>query len=396
MKKLFLILMLSGLVALSAGCAGGNHEPESSRDRVAVRATVERAGSTVSSNLTELVGTVQSVLNTTVSSQTMGRVLSTSYEEGDRVKSGAVMVEIDPQQAKAGAEQAEAAVEEAKLALREVERGSAAAEAGLDMARANAAVAAATYTRFQSLLEREAVSRQEFDEVEARHLAARAAVEQAEQSVLAMKEKEAQVKAKIEQAEAGLTRARLNLGYAMVTAPFNGVVTGKMVQTGQLASPGVPLYRIEKSDYELHVSVDLARSRNLESGQEVPVSFDHLEGALAGRIKEVVPVADPVSRTVLVKISLPGSPEIYSGIFGRAGFEAEGSASISIPESALVRRGALTGVYVVGNDGVDRYRLVKTGHKAGSRIWVVSGLNEGEPVVVDPGDVQEGSLVETR
>ena len=381
---------------MPAGCAGSSHEPESSHDQAAVRATVERVGSTVNSSVTELAGTVRSVLTTTVSSQAFGRVLSTSYEEGDRVRAGALMVEVDPEQSKAATARAEAALEEAKLALREVERGSGAAEAGLKMAEANAAVAAATFQRFESLLKRESVSQQEFDEVEARHLAAQAAVTQAEESVLAMKEKEAQVKAKIEQAEAGVAQAKLNLGYARVTAPFNGIVTGKLVQTGQLASPGVPLYQIEKSDYELHVSVDLPRSRNLESGQEIPVTFGHLDQAVKGMIKEVVPVADPVSRTVLVKISLPDSPEIYSGVFGRAEFKDEESSSITVPQSSLVRRGQLTGVYVVEEDGAARYRLVKTGREAGSRIEILSGLNEGEPVVVDPVDVKEGILVETR
>ena len=396
MRKLLTLLLLSGLFLILAGCGGTGHEQEASHVQPTVTVPVEKAGTGLEGSITELGGTVRSVVTTTVSSQTFGRVLSTRYDEGDRVKAKAEMLTIDPEQAKAGAAQAEAALREAELALREVERGSGAAVAGLNMAKANAAVAESTFNRFKALLEKEAVSRQEYEQVEAGHLAAQAAVEQAQQSVLAMEEKQSQVKAKIEQAEAGVTQAKLNLGYASVTAPFNGVITRKMVQPGQLASPGVPLYEIEKSAYELHVPVDVARSRRLESGQEIPVSFDHMEGILNGKIREVVPVADPVSRTVLVKITLPETPGVYSGLFGRAIFRDEESVSLSVPIAALVRRGQLTGVYVVESDSSARYRLVKTGRKSDSRIEILSGLNEGEAVVVEPGKVSEGVLVEAR
>ena len=202
------------------------------------------------------------------------------------------------------------------------------------------------------------------------------------------------MEARIQQAEAGVEQASLNLGYASVTAPYDGVVVSKMVQTGQLASPGAPLYVVEKSDYELHVSIDVAGSRELEPGQEVPVSFDHQEGHLTGKVKEIVPVADPVSRTVLVKISLPDNPGIYSGVFGRASFPAEGASSVSVPAASLVRRGQLTGVYVVGPDRKARYRLVRTGLESASRVEILSGLNEGESVITDPGMVSEGAGVE--
>ncbi len=379
---------------IPAGCSGTDHPTEEVSNSAPVRVSAEEATTDTGTGTRVLVGTVKAVVTTPVSSQASGRVLSTRYEEGDRVAQGSVMAEIDQAQARSGLLQAEAALREAQMALREVESGRQAAVAGLNMAKANAALAAATFSRFQSLLERESVSRQEYEEVEARNLSAQAAVEQAEQSVLAMEDKKSQVEARIQQAEAGVEQASLNLGYASVTAPYDGIVVDKMVQTGQLASPGVPLYVVEKSDYELHVSIDVAGSRELEPGQEVPVSFDHQEGHLIGKVKEVLPVADPVSRTVLVKISLPANPGIYSGVFGRASFPAEGDASVSVPAASLVRRGQLTGVYVVGPDRTARYRLVRTGRSSASRVEILSGLNEGEAVITDPGMVSEGIGVE--
>ena len=396
MKKIIVFIVLAGLTLIFTACNGTDHQKEEIQESTSVRVSVEQAGAEAGKSSVELVGTVQSVVTTTVSSQAFGRVLSTRYEEGDRISMNSVMLEIDQAQAEAGVTQAEAALQEAGLALREVERGSEAAAAGLDMAKANASVAASTFKRFQALLERESVSRQEYDEVEARNLAAQAGVKQAEQAVLGLEEKQAQVKARITQAEAGLKLARLNLGYFSVTAPYNGIVVSKLVQTGQLASPGVPLYVIEKDRYELHVSVDLAQSRSLEKGQEIPVSFDHQDGSLTGKIKDVIPVADPVTRTIQVKITLPETPGIYSGIFGRASFQKEAASSITVTETSLVRRGQLTGVYVVEKDRLARYRLVRIGKQSGSRVVILSGLNEGESVVIDPGQVSEGVSVEIR
>jgi len=388
------MLVIAGLLVVFTGCGETEHKGEAARPSGSVRVAVEEIQAAPETSAVEMVGTVKSTVTTTVSSQTFGRVLATRYEEGARVEKGVVMVTIDPEQARAGVEQAEAGLREAQMALREVESGYRAAGAGLDMAKANASLAEATFRRFQALLERESVSRQEYDEVEARSLAARAAVNQAEQSVQAMEEKKAQVQARITQAEAGLKQARLNFGYTEVTAPYNGIVVSKMVQAGQLAAPGVPLYAIEKNDFELHVSVDLTRSRDLRAGLELPVSFDHLSESVTGKVKEVVPVADPVSRTVLVKITLPDVPGIYSGVFGRAAFRVEGSSAITVPASALVRRGQLTGVYVV-EDRVARYRLVRTGRLSGLRVEVLSGLNPGESIVTDPAQVSEGVGIES-
>lgn len=388
MKKLSIILVLAGLFL--AGCGGERHPQTEVSQSAPVTVDVEKVEKKSGTGKVEFAGTVQSIVTTTVAGQTSGRVLSTRFEEGARVGKGEVLAEIDQEQAAAGAAQAEAALEEAKMALREVEKGHQAALAGQEMAEASAAVAASTFKRFEALLARESVSRQEFDEVEARHLSAQAAVEKARQSVLALEERKAQVEAKIKQAEAGLEQATLNLGYTEVKSPFDGIVVKKIAQAGQLAAPGVPLYVIEKSDYELRVPVSVTNSRNIEPGQEVSVAFSHLEQSLQGKVKEVVPVADPVSRTVQVKITLPDSPGIYSGLFGRAAFNLETPVSVSVPVSALVRRGQLTGVFVVGDENTARYRLVRTGDRFGSRVEILSGLAQGEPIVIDPSGVSEG------
>lgn len=394
MKKIWILIVLAGFSLVLSGCGGSEEIADEAHQSAPVRVSVEEVSADRGADEVELVGTVKAVVTTTVSSQTTGRILSTHFEEGDRIKTGDVMAEIDPRQARAGAAQAEAGLREARMALREVKRGRQAAEAGLEMAQANAGVAEATYERFKALLERESVSQQEFDEVEARYLSSQAAVEQAQQSVLALEEKQAQVEARIDQAEAGLEQAKLNLGYTEVEAPYAGVVVQKMAQAGQLASPGIPLYTVEKSDYELHVSIDLERSGSVSRGDEIPVYFDHIGEPLTGRVKDVLPVADPVTRTVLIKISLPTHPAVYSGVFGRAFFQTDGPASLSVPASSLVRRGQLTGVFVVDDQSVARYRLVRIGEESGSRIEILSGLNTGETVVTDPAQVAEGSIVE--
>jgi RND family efflux transporter MFP subunit len=115
-------------------------------------------------------------------------------------------------------------------------------------------------------------------------------------------------------------------------------------------------------------------------------------------VVEIVPASDPASRTYLVKISiaLPGGNQqiIRSGLYGKARFITGQTQAITIPRKAVVERGQLTSVYVVDQSGIARMRLVKTGKTYGDRVEVLSGLTEGEQIVVDGGaTLNDGSRV---
>jgi multidrug efflux pump subunit AcrA (membrane-fusion protein) len=136
-------------------------------------------------------------------------------------------------------------------------------------------------------------------------------------------------------------------------------------------------------------------------GDQVKIRIDALgDEESSGKVSEVVSAADPASRSYIVKIDLPsgkgeGRARVRSGLFGRARFAgAETRQAITIPKTAIVERGQLIGVYVVDNQGVARLRLLKTGKIYGDAIEVLSGLGEGEEIVVtDVASVSDGARV---
>jgi RND family efflux transporter MFP subunit len=195
--------------------------------------------------------------------------------------------------------------------------------------------------------------------------------------------KKEQVTARINQAKAGLESAELYHGYARITSPLSGIVTSKSVEIGQLASPGSPLFTVEDgSNYRLEATVGESRIRFISRSQTVTVKIDALGDELMGKVAEIVPVADPATRTFTVKIDLPSHPQLRSGLFGRVRFPAEVRKSITIPVSSVVSRGQLSGVFTVDPERQARFQLIKTGEKVGERFEVLSGLEEGDLVII--------------
>ena len=112
--------------------------------------------------------------------------------------------------------------------------------------------------------------------------------------------------------------------------------------------------------------------------------IDSLGGqAISGKVVQIVPAADPASRSFTVKIELPANPQIRSGLFGRAQFPRGERESILVPQTALLHRGQLDAVYVVDKDEIASLRYITLGKPTGNDVEVLSGLDSGERVVAD-------------
>jgi RND family efflux transporter MFP subunit len=362
-------LVLAAIAGLS-GCSGERQQaapsPETVRN-ISVLA-VHRANVP---DLLEAVGTVRAAQTSDLASQMMGNIVEVRAREGDRVRRGDVLAVIDDSQPRAAADRATAAL--------------AAAEQQLVASDSDLALAAATLKRYQNLYEKKSVSPQEFDEVKARQQAALAHRDMA--------------RAGQTQAKATLTQTRASLDYTRIRAPFDGVVTEKKVDSGTLASPGMPIFTIEDvRHYRLETTVNESDLRYVRTGQLVSVMIDVLDNVgLKGKVVQIVPAADPASRSFLVRIDLPADTRLRSGLFGRAKFSRGERQSLLIPAAAVVERGQLQGVFVLGQNRVASLRYVTVGKPIGPEIEVLAGLQEGEQLVAKPGELDlNGKRIEAQ
>lgn len=348
----------------------------------------------------EAVGTVRSKTISVLSSKVLGRVVSIHVREGDRVKAGQLLVEIDDREMKAQLQKSRAGLKETEYALDEAEKAIRAGEAETKAADARFALASSTLDRFKGLFERRSVSSQEFDEVQTKNTSARADAEQASERLQALLAKRSQIVARTDQAKADSANAEVFLSHSRILSPIGGIVTTKPADLGQMAVPGTPLLTVEDDHhYRLEVLVEESRIGRIHLGDTVSVSIDALgQKPMAGQVSEIVPELDPSSRSYILKIDLPAPdfPRILrSGLFGTARFITGTRQASTAPVLSVLERGQLTFVYVMDPSKTARMRLIQTGKHYGDRVEILSGLSEGDQVILEPlSSVFDGARVE--
>jgi multidrug efflux pump subunit AcrA (membrane-fusion protein) len=383
-------------ILLVGGCSGREEKPKAEGERPVVTGVrIETIKPEMLDEMLEAVGTVRSQKQSVLSSKIVASVAAVHGREGDRVKLGQAVVELDDRDVKAQLHRAEAALREATHAREEVERAILAQEKAIDAVTAQEELALATFNRYKALLERRSVAPQEYDEVAAKHKAALAEAERSREMKAALLAKRGQTSARIEQAEAEVSNATVLVGYTTIRAPINGIVVAKTVEVGNLATPGVPLITIEEERYRLEATIQESEIRKLRVGHRVGLTIEALGRELSGAIVEIVPAADPMSRTFTVKIDLPATPGLRSGLYGKARLMVGRQEALVISRKATIERGQLVGVFVLDPGGIARLRLIKTGKVYGDRIEILSGLSPGERIVVEGVEkVSDGSRVQ--
>jgi RND family efflux transporter MFP subunit len=260
-----------------------------------------------------------------------------------------------------------------------------AAQQEISASESDFTLAEATFKRYQTLYDRKSVSPQEFDEIKARYQAAQARREMASAG-------QAQTKAALQQARTGI-------GYTHIAAPFDGLITEKKADLGMLASPGMPMFTIEDlRHYRLEATVNETDLRYVRQGQQVSVLIDAVgDRELKGKLVEIVPAADPASRSFLVRVELPSDPALRSGLFGRAQFTRGERTALLIPRTAIIERGQLQGIYVLDANRIAGLRYVTLGKSSAQQVEVLAGLQAGEMLITDPGGRElSGKKIESR
>jgi RND family efflux transporter MFP subunit len=337
---------LAGLIAatvlLLTGC-GKKHQPGVTEPATAPTAQVRvQAAESKREPLTEeVVGTVRAKLHATLEAKVSGRIEQLPVVLGQRVKAGDLVARLDAVEIKARLDQARASLEQADR----------------------------DWKRISALFKGQAVTQSELDNAQARQ----------------------------QVAKAGVAEAEAMMRYLEVRAPFDGVVSRKWADVGDLASPGKPLVEIEDpSVLQIDADIPEAIASQVHLGASLAVRLDNRNGPLPGKVAEIAPAADPASRTVRIKVDVPPAPGLMPGQFARVLVPVGESNSLDVPASSVVQRGQLEMVFVVTNRQAHLH-LVKTGKRVGDQVEILSGLDAGDPVAVEGAPLlADGQTVEVK
>jgi RND family efflux transporter MFP subunit len=362
------ILLTAGLAV--GGCSKKHEADKKEIAPVAViKGTItEMVKSSALPETLEVVGTVRARTSAVVSARIPGSVSMLKVREGDRVRKGQILAQLEAGENQANAAVATAGIDEARQ--------------GLDEAQSRRKLADSTFERYNKLFNEQAISRQEFD------------VKQSERELAA--QGLARAEARLKQAQERSKAASTMSDYTRILAPITGIITSKLVDLGATVFPAQPLMTIEdEGSYLLELAIPESLAARVKTGSPVQVALDTLGSSFPATIAEIVPTVDPVSRTFTAKINL-GQKSLKSGMFGRGTINLGTSINgITLPKRSIVEHGAMTSVWVLDKDNSVRMRIIKIGKIVGERTEILSGLSEGERVVVSGVEkVSEGNKVE--
>ncbi len=347
------VVLLALSLVVSAGCSREGAEKAAAPSVTVRGVTTEQVTSGPLADRMEAVGTVTSRNAAQIAARIPGTVATLAIREGDRVRKGQLLLTLSSPETGASAAAAAAGVEEASRGLAE--------------AKSRRALSDTTFQRYEKMYRQQAVTAQEFDEK-------RTARDQGVEGV-------ARAEARLAQARETAKSEAALAGYGRITAPLSGLVTAKAVELGQTVFPGTPLLTVEdEGALQLVVAAPESLLGKVKPGMRVPVAVDGAPAATEGTVAEVVAAVDPASRTFTVKLNLQAQG-LKSGSYGRALFPAGEKTALTVPASAVVTKGALSSVWVVGQDGIARMRLVKPGTTSGGRTEILAGLADGDRVV---------------
>lgn len=281
------------------------------------------------SRVVVLPGTVEPIRTIGVNAQVAGALLEVSVEEGDRVEEGQIVARLDDRELQAQLRSAEASYE----------------------------VAEAAFDRARQLLERQVITQPEYEAERTGFEAARAQLDQ----------------------------LRTRVGFTEVRAPIGGVVTTKLVQTGDVVGNQGRLLEVAEVDtMVVRVAVSELDIVQIHEGDRVDVTLDALsDEVLQATVRRVFPAADPTTRLIPVEVALSAADgrRARPGFLARVSFELDPKPNARlIPASAIVSRGGGEGVYLVADSTVV-LRSVTPGLTSGGQIEIVDGLDVGDRVV---------------
>ncbi len=296
---------------------------------------------------TELIleGTVEAVNQATLTARASGEITEIDFDVNQFVKEGQVLLRMKAVKTQSGVIQAKASEQEAEAYLQQAE---------------------SEYNRVKKLFEKQMATGSAMDQAQAALVSARA---------------------RVASAKASGASAQDVAGDTVVRAPYSGYVIKRFVELGENAQMGQPLFTGISLD-KLRVRVDVPQSQEsiVRQAKTVRIVGNDAMPSIPATAVTVFPYAEETSRAFRARVDLPEKTTgIRPGMLVKVAFSSGTAHSLLAPTVALVQRGEITGVYVLGDRDQLRFRSVLTGRmQENGTIVILAGLSEGEKIVLDP------------
>jgi RND family efflux transporter MFP subunit len=343
-NKKYIITAILGATILISSC--GSEDKKAVIDNSPTLTVKVKTVSEDNSNpFLSVSGKIEAVKSANISTRMMGYVDKIYVGVGDKVRDGQLLMSVNNADVSAQLAQVNAGITEAEAAYKNAEKD---------------------YNRFTTLFQENSASQKELDDITANYNMA---------------------KARLESAKQVRNGVNAQMGYANIRAPFDGVVTNKFIDAGDMANPGMPLLEVESpSKYQVLAMVPESEILAVKNDSEVTVQIKAMNKNIKGKVTEVSTSSKNTGGQYLVKVILDKTDaQILSGMYATVQFPVArktNSSAIMIPIEVIVKNGQLTGIYTVSQSNTALLRWLRLGRTFGDQVEVLSGLSADEQYIV--------------
>lgn len=347
-NKLIAVLFCVYTVATTGCKENGNTQGIPITD-TEITVSIASATGGIQNNTIKASGQVEAVQTANISTRVMGYITDVYVKAGDEVKQGQLLF---------------------KVSSNDIQAKQGQADAGIGQAEAILANAQRDYDRFTTLYKQQSATAKELDNATQQYNTAKAALEAAKQlrnEVVAQKI------------------------YTSVTAPFSGIVTQKLQDAGNIASPGMPVLTLQQGN-NLQVSAAIAETEisGIKNGQDAIVFIGSVNKTVTGRVSGINPSSQFTGGQYIVKVALPGDAQkgLYAGMYvdialpsQKSIANSDSSTAIMVPINSIVHKDELDGIYTINTNKLAVLRWVRLGKTSGNKVEVLSGLDRNEAFI---------------
>jgi RND family efflux transporter MFP subunit len=339
-----------------------------------------------------VTGTLAAYDQATVSAKVPGRIKSIAVDLGSVVKQGQVIAQLEQQDYQLRLQQAEAGLAQARARVGLPPEGKEdhidpEATGTVRQAKALLDDARLKLERAESLYERGVLAKAQLDGAEAEH---KVALSRYQDAIEEIRNRQALVV----QRRSELEIARQQLADSTIYAPFNGVVQEKRASIGEYLAAGAPVVNLVRMDpLRLRAEVPEREARNVRVAQQVRVTLEGDQNVYTGKIARISPTITAQNRVLIVEAEVHNNGQLRPGSFARAEIvSAEDATALAVPSSAIVTFAGIDKVVLV-QDGKAVEKPVTLGRRTDRWAEILAGIKPGDPVVLNPGNLQSGQPV---